>query len=172
MEDPSVTDQIITEMKQLKMQGKTYAQAAAQLKETGYSDAQIADASAKFNYDTPVAYKADGSVDESVRRIPNPAAPVRVKPIQKPIAKAHDDKNHPARPFITVAIVILAGILGSQIYRFWLSLHYKHFGADPSYASANNLKYYGLYAVIGMVVAYIALIIYFFAKDKGREQAR
>ena len=168
------TDQIITELKQLKMQGFSYTQAAARLKETGYTDAQLAAAEEQFNYDTPVAYDKNGNPIEGTRKMPKlPPVPAKPelshepgKPPQKPVSSTQENYKHPARPYLSVAFVIAVGILGAFIYRSWVNLHLGHFGYDPKYLKYNNALYYLLSAAVGMVVAYIALVVFFFVKDK------
>ena len=54
---------IVTEMKQLKMQGMSYAQATERLKDRSYTDAEIKQASKLFNYNNPVSYGADDEAD-------------------------------------------------------------------------------------------------------------
>lgn len=50
---------IVTELKQLRMQGLTYDQATAKMRERGYTDDQITEAANRFKYNNPVSYDKD-----------------------------------------------------------------------------------------------------------------
>lgn len=56
---------IVTELKQLRMQGMTYDQATARMRERGYTDDQITEAANRFKYNNPVSYDKDAEAENN-----------------------------------------------------------------------------------------------------------
>lgn len=176
MDDPSVTDRIITEMKQYKMQGRTYAQVTALLKEVGYTDAQLAAAEEQFNYDAPVAYDRFGNpIDTApkLHKLPKPApalptpkpvpapAPVKAAPkaVKQKLPRPYRKLN--LRPVTYVVVAAATGFLSAQVYRLWLHLQYLSSVYNPKYLLSHNMIFYYLWGGVGVAVGVTALKYYF-----------
>ncbi len=180
MDDPSITDRIITELKQLKMQGRTYAQASDVLKERGYIEAQIAEAANRFNYDTQVTYDMDENGEYKVSPPPKPIATMPKPASRKEAVNAHQVvakpvRNHKPlnlRPLAYVIVAIPAAYLGALIYRLWLHLQYLSSVYNPRYELAHNLVYYYLSGGIGVAIAIMALKFFYRWIDMPDQQQR
>lgn len=180
MDDPSVTDRIITDLKQYKMQGRTYAQATAILKEVGYTDAQIVEAANRFNYETQVTYEMDENGEYKAtpppKRLPpkQPPAPTP-KPVsasapakqkQKAPKPVRPHKPLNMRPVAYVIVAIVAGFIAAQVYRLWLHLQYLSSVYNPRYELAHNMLFYYLSGGVGVAIAITALKYFYRWVDK------
>ncbi len=170
--DNSAQD-ILTKLKASKQQGLTFYQATEQLKQQGYTPAQISDAADQFNYTAPIADTASGTGDNSqavnsVQQLP--ASPTEGSELDKDYQKMGNDllaeKDRDTRQYAYVGLAISAGLFGTQAYRLWLTTKFWGGGGNQHYLLAFNLGYYFLSGVISAGLAILALKFYFRFKDK------
>lgn len=162
--------EIVAKLEEYKRQGVTFHQAAENLKQQGYKPYEITDASHHFNYlendvDTndvsarfvPLSkHQAGSRMDISYRKIGHHLLV---------------DQRQKFRPYAYVSIVIGAGYLGYGLYRFWLGRKFWASDGDPRYWWANNVWQLLFAGLIGAVIAFICLKIYFNRIDKRNKEA-
>lgn len=167
----------ISQLEKYKSQGKSFYEAAELLRQHGFTQTQITDASSQFNYTDPQV--SGRNAETSLPKTPHAiSSKVHPKQYEKLGNRLLADKERNTRLFIYTSFMISFGYIGLSAPRYYTYIRSLDSSRPPRNLWAQGFADFGntnigwglLFGVVGMMTALIGLKIYYRRRDRWYKQ--